>query len=228
MMMLPNRMFKGAAYAETPKVTMVYNDVNTSVNNNTWTLTSKNFGPLAQGQTTRHLIAVVTCQSDAADTTTADDGSWSMSIAIGGTTATLYNSVCTANTTAYDSISGGLGFAIIENNSSTSGNIVVTLTGYSDTMQRYGVTLFRAVGLASSAPTTVPTSGQLVVPSNGFGVLAAIDISYAASCAAFTGTGAINTYNGTAGAVMYRTTSGTVTHASSGASYHYGATWEFV
>ena len=229
MMMLLNRMLKGAAYAEKPKVTVVYNDVAT-VNANTWTLTSKNFGPLAQGQTTRHLIAAVTCYSQSADTTSSDDGSFSMGVSIGGSTATIYNSLCTATNDAYNSVSTGSCFAILENNSSTSGNIVVTLSGYSDTMQYYGVTLFRVVGLASAAPITQPTTGTLVVPiiQNGFGILAATNLTYGATCAAFTGTGAITTYYGTYGAVMYRTTADSVTHASSGANYYRGTTWEFV
>ncbi len=223
MMMLSNRMLQGTRYAETPKVTLVYSEWST-VNSNTWTLTGINFGPLATGQTTRHLIAVVTCQSE-----DNDDFAFTMAVTIGGVSATVYNTYVNGEADTYDSVSGGVCAAIVEDNTNASGNVVVTIGSYVNTMQRYGIMLLRAVGLNSSVPTTQPTSSTLVVPTNGFGVLGCFDHSITTTdCSVFAGSGAINAYHGTAGAAMYRTTSGSVSHTSTGASAYRGATWTFI
>ena len=212
---------------EVPNITLVDYVNAATVNSDTWTLTGRTFGALATTYS-RHLILVVTCQ-DSGNVNAAYDAAFTFTSTIGGVSATINNQGSSADEDAYNGVSGGVAIGIASENTQTTGTIVVTLGNYNYTMNTYSMALYRAVGLTSATPGTTPTGTTnltLVVPSNGFGVVGAIDASLAfASCGAFSGTGATGVYDGAGGAAMYRTTSGSVVHDSTNATLFRGATW---
>lgn len=205
-------------------VSLVHTNENSTVNSNTRTVSSANFGAVASGS--RHLIAVFTF-----DDNDVNDSTMTFSVTIGGQSATVVNSNTGSDSDPYGSTSGGTLIAIASENTATSGDVVLTISGFSGTMDGYGMALYRAVNLSSATPTTTPTGGTditLVVPTNGFGVVGAVDTQISlGNTGSFTGTDAVTAYSGGVGAAMLRKVSGSVVHDASNATDFVGATWTF-
>lgn len=225
-MPLPHRLRLASAESDGPGVTLVDKWVGIDVNSNSWSVSNRNFGDTVVGGLSRHLIAVVTCQ-DAGSTSA--DAAFTFGVTIGGLPATLYNTGTGGQQGSYEAVNGGVVIAIVEENSLASGTIAVTLSGFTPVMNHYAFALYRAVGLSSTVPASQPTTSTLTVPSNGFGVMGAVDASNLFGIlGAFTGVGAETAYFGPAGAAMLRTAAGSATHTSDNASIYRGATWKFI
>jgi len=225
-MMLPNKLRMAASGAGESNVTLVDSVIATGVVSNSFTATNRSFGRLAGSGFTRHLIAVITCQDVSENG--GSDTTFNFAVTIGGVSATLYNSGVGGADGIYEDIAAGVVIAVVSENTLTSGTVAITISNYTYTMEHYGFALYRAINLASPVPTTQPTTSTLVVPSNGFGVMGAVDATNLFGIlGAFTGVGAETAYFGPSGAAMLRTTSGSVVHTSDNATIYRGATWIF-
>ena len=203
---------------EPPSIALVATD--TQDNSDSYSATLS-FGGLGKGQV-RHIIITVT----AGDLGTSDD-TVSVAATIGGVSVT---SLRTAN-------EGGVGrtslawIGIAQVDSGISGTVTVTLSGFSGTMDKIGIALYRAVGLSSATPTAtaedVDGSLTMNVPSNGFGVIATAQTGANESMGAYSGTGLTEAFRTLYGNVAHRTASGSQSHSSSAADSIVYATWPF-
>lgn len=188
-----------------------------SVNNDTWTWSSANFGAAAAD---RYLIAVLTFNDVA-----VADSAVTYGVTIGGLAATI---IFNDDDDAVDHTAGVI-VAYVNVPTGTSGDVVLTITNFAGTMDTYGGALFAATGLLSGTPSSSPTGTAnlaVTVPATGFGVFGAAAVG-GASCGALSGTGVSTTYSGARGAAGYSTTPGAVTVDSSNADLFRGATWDF-
>lgn len=209
---------------EAPNISLVHTTSSVSVNNDTWTVSGASFGDRPGGSSTRHLIAAFTFFDN-------DDSDFffSASCTIGGVAA---NAAIELGIGTADTNTAGIAFFTIENNTDLTGDVVLTISNFSGTMDAYGLALYRVIGLNSETPTTTPTGTiniTLVVPTNGFGIAAAVRYDDTQAIGSFTGSDAVTAYSGTqAGAVMSRTVAGSVAHDSANANLFRGATWSFI
>jgi hypothetical protein len=216
----------GAAVMEAAGVTLADTETDLAVANNTWT-TTVTLGAEPSGGATRHIIVLVsTNDNDVVDAFTTE-------ATLGGSAITKI----TGWTHVAGSTTSGEYIGIIEMPTGTSAELIVTLTGFTGTMDAYAVAILRAININ---PLQVDTNNvatgygiaegaavPLSVPSNGIGVLIGTSEN-GFSLGSWSGTGAVNIYNGTrAGAAMYRTNAGTVSHDASNYTHGAYATWQF-
>jgi hypothetical protein len=220
---LAHRLRRKAAGAgnEAAGVTSVHVADSAAVNNNTWTLNGVAYGDAPGGASSRTLIVIVT----ATDNDTSDTTDVTVSATLGGSTVDQRN----INMGAGASGTGICWIGTIDMPSGTSGQLIVTVSGFSGTMDEYGLSVLRAINLSSAVPTTTPTGTTditLVVPANGFGaVVAAHNDGF--TLGAWSGADIIPLHVGE-GTAAYRTVSGSVVHDSALAQIFAGATWTFV
>jgi hypothetical protein len=209
------------AASEAPGITVAHTTPSTTVNDNTWTLTGVSYGAEPIGGATRHIVLVVTCHDDDTDDITTGVGT----VTLGGETVTSIRSLSGVDEPTN---STGLIYAgIVAMPTGTSGTLVFPLSGFTGTMDRYSMAAIRVIGINSTTPTNSDystTYGEdiaLTVPSNGFGVLAYIDIADGGG--SITGTGVVSLFNNTAGAGAYRLNAGTIAHPTGADSIQLGA-----
>jgi hypothetical protein len=219
----------GAATGREPAgVTVVDAETNLSVNGDSWSVTVQLGAEPPAGQT-RHIIVLWSVNDN-----DLHDSSVTFDATLGGDAVTKLKAF--GNVPDGDNTNGEY-IGIIEMPTGTSAQLVVTLTGFSGTMDAYAIGVLRAIDLD---PTTVVAndvftgfgipSGDpipLNVPVNGVGVIVGAG-NAEADVGSWSGTGATTVYSGTrAGAAMYRTQSGTVNHDATNYTFAVYATWQF-
>jgi hypothetical protein len=219
----------GAATGREPAgVTVVDADTSLTVGSDSWSVTVQLGAEPPSGQT-RHIIVLWSVNdNDVSDTSLTFDAT------LGGNAVdklTAFSNVPSGDNT------NGEYIGIIEMPTGTSAQLVLTLTGFTGTMDAYAVGILRAIdieptplafggvgsGFGISAGDPIP----LNVPSNGVGVIVGAG-NAEADIGSWSGTGATTVYSGTrAGAAMYRTQAGVVNHDATNYSGAVYATWQF-
>lgn len=227
----------GFMAGETPNegggVTLVHSVQTDGVNNNTWTVSSASFGAEPGGSSTRTMVLGVTGTVFGG----ATDGTFTIGATIAGNAMDQRVSAIRQEGEPSDTNTGGwdsvafcwMGTVALP--TGTSGDVVVTLTGFDQTMANYGMALFRVINITSAVPTTTPTGEPitLVVPSNGFGLILSLNTESAYETNGnYSGTNITTIYTGsTAMGAAWRTVAGSQSHGSTNNDDGRGATWTY-